>query len=372
MDIAQDPENAARRFGQWLSEAALPLWSTAGADPLYGFVERLDFEGTVAPTGFLRCRLLARQVAVFAQASRRFGDEHYAAAAEHGWRVLKDRFRVAGYGWRDRIVPGGANGEIELHLYDQAFALYACAWAANVFADEEALSLAVKTLDCMDARLRHLEGRGWVTTAGDDLRDQNGHMHILEALLELYAVKPLALFATRIREIFDVLDDHLVDPASGAVTEYFGGNWRPIEPAVIEPGHQYEWAWLIDRARSMGFSCQSSPDKMRDFADRYGWDNERGLIYDSLSVAGDVVGTGFRLWPHCEAIKALSISSRGEDLARIPPLVDSLFTHLLQPEDSGLWTDHRDNALAPLVDYVPASSLYHLWEAYRALSARFI
>ena len=108
---------------------------------------------------------------------------------------------------------------------------------------------------------------------------------------------------------------------------------------------------------------------MRDFADRYGWDRERALIYDSLSLAGDVVGAGFRLWPHCEALEALSISNRPEDLARIAPLVDSMFTHFLQ--DSGLWTDHRDNALGPLVDYVPASSLYHLWEAYRALAKRW-
>lgn len=371
MNDDRTSENAARRFGQWVREAALPLWSTAGADPLYGFVERLGFDGEAAPTGYLRCRLLARQIAVFAQASRCFGNEQYAVAADHGWQVLKARFWMPGLGWRDRVLLGQASGEPVLNLYDQAFALYASAWRASVFADEEALSLALATLECIDSHLRLSGGRGWVTTAGDDLRDQNGHMHYLEALLELYSLRPLDEVAERIDEILDVLDRHLVDPASGAVTEYFGSNWRTVDPATVEPGHQYEWAWLLDRAKSAGFAFESSPDRMRDFADRYGWDRERGLIYDSLSVAGGVVGGGFRLWPHCEALKAMSISKRPEDTDRIAALVDSLFTHFLQPEDSGLWTDRRDSALVPLVDYVPTSSLYHLWEAYRALSKRW-
>ena len=63
-------QDAAARFGRWIRGVALPVWCDAGADAEYGFVERLGFDGGVAQAGFLRCRLLARQVAVYAQGSR--------------------------------------------------------------------------------------------------------------------------------------------------------------------------------------------------------------------------------------------------------------------------------------------------------------
>ena len=70
MTATDSPQDAVTRFGRWICELALPFWCGAGRDEEFGFVERLGFSGAVAPTGFLRCRLLARQVAVYAQASR--------------------------------------------------------------------------------------------------------------------------------------------------------------------------------------------------------------------------------------------------------------------------------------------------------------
>jgi mannose-6-phosphate isomerase len=38
-------------------------------------------------------------------------------------------------------------------------------------------------------------------------------------------------------------------PETGSLREFFDGDWNPLasdEGRIVEPGHQFEWAWLLN------------------------------------------------------------------------------------------------------------------------------
>ena len=49
--------------------------------------------------------------------------------------------------------------------------------------------------------------------------------------------------------------ERFIDPASGALREFFAADWTPapgVEGRIAEPGHHYEWAFLLDRWARLG------------------------------------------------------------------------------------------------------------------------
>jgi mannose-6-phosphate isomerase len=88
-----------------------------------------------------------------------------------------------------------------------------------------------------------------------------------------------------------------------------------------------------------------------------------GLIVDELSSRYELLKPSRRLWPHTEAIKAAATRhAAGDAEARrfAEAMAAALLRQFLDQPFSGGWIDHRSADGAPLVDYVPASSLYHL------------
>ncbi len=44
--------------------------------------------------------------------------------------------------------------------------------------------------------------------------------------------------------------DHFIDGGTGALREFFDHDWAPIpgdKGRIVEPGHLFEWAWLLLR-----------------------------------------------------------------------------------------------------------------------------
>lgn len=369
---AQACRREIARYADWIRTSALPLWARRGRDARGCFVEQLDFAAGMRETGYTRTRLIARQVAVFAQAAEGSTGIRYAPGlrlAERGWDLLRQACWLPGRGWAARLDASGAVSDATFDLYDQAFALYACASWARLSGSEEPLARALEVLDLVDRRLRSGEVRGWRPREGVPAREQNPLMHYLEALLALHDLAPLPRFAAVIAELLEVAALHLRTP-EGAIAEHFGDSWEDLgDWTLIEPGHQYEWYWLLHRAAAAGFALAFDPATLFEFAADHGWSRSSGLIVDQCARNGTVLAAGHRLWPHCEALKALSVHppTPARDRA-IASLIERLFETFLATRVPGLWTDRLGPDLAPVSDHVPASSLYHLWEAHAALA----
>lgn len=99
-----------------------------------------------------------------------------------------------------------------------------------------------------------------------------------------------------------------------------------------------------------------------------------GLVFDELTSDMNVLKRSHRLWPHAEAAKAAVVRHlRGDREAPrfASMMICALIDNFLDRPFAGGWIDHVNIERKPLVDYVPASSLYHLLLATTELARTF-
>src|SRR5262249_58101912 len=84
--------------------------------------------------------------------------------------------------------------------------------------------------------------------------------------------------------------EKFIDPVSGALREFFAADWSPapgVEGRICEPGHHYEWAFLLDRwARLTGRNKPEAVPRLITFADSRRLDARRGGAVDAAPAAG--------------------------------------------------------------------------------------
>lgn len=357
-----------REFVTWMVEDALPFWTTRRGYGGIPVVEAVDLNGQAFDPGFLRLRVMARQVAVFSSASA-LGLEWLRPIADAAWSAFVNHFYSPISGWAARIGPYRQVIDLEFTLYDQAFAVFACACRARLGEGVQAIQLAHRTLRRIDELLADKgQSNGWHKAKAARDYDQNSHMHLLEALLALHDVGPSRTTEAMIRRSLEVAEHRLFDPVTNTIAEEFGADWKPLTGPRVEPGHQYEWYWLLDRAARMGFSSNIPRQALLAFAIRHGFADESALIVDALHPDGTISQRTHRLWPHCEAIRAATVHpepSVGLSLASM--VAQRMQSSFLRPANPGTWHDRLGENGECLAAHVPASSLYHLWGAAEAL-----
>jgi N-acylglucosamine 2-epimerase/mannose-6-phosphate isomerase len=357
----------------WVFDKALPFWTSAGLDRTFGgSVETLDLQGRDGAGKFKRTRVQARQVYAFSHAHLLGWKGPALEAAEHCWRFLAANARLEDGAWIRLIAREGGPFDPTVDAYDMAFMLYALAWRMRA-GHPEALSEAHATLDALNRRLRIAPGLGWRSAEDEERLWQNPHMHLLEAALELADAAADERFAMMAQDILSLFRDRLFDHALGLLPEYFEPGWVPIggERRQIEPGHHYEWVWLIHRARVVvGADLQEEARALYAFAERHGPDPETRLIDDRLTGEELLRSRASRMWTQTEALKAQLSMFETEGLdtrLRIAEIVNQLLDRHLAFEPAGAWQDRFGPAFAPLAKDVPASMLYHLVLAFSEL-----
>ena len=349
----------------WLTTYSLPLWATTGFDHTTNtFVERLTLQGDAIHDVPRRLMVQARQIF------------SYAAAERHGWIpgagdlvARAARAMVGSYyeadgrpGWVMSVTSSGQVADTTRDLYAHAFVLLGLASAFQSTRDEFYLALADKTLSFMDNAMAYGQD-GYLPTLPplpELLLTQNPHMHLLEALLALYEFAPRENYKSRARAIVSLFETKLVMASTGTLTEYFDAGWVPADIGrgiTFEPGHHYEWVWLLQRYSDLfGEPLSVCSDALERMATSFGRSQE-GLLWSEVRTDGLVTDPSFRLWPHTEAIKAAL--SRG-NLDAADEWLGLLHGSFLLNAYPGGWNDRINSDGEVLVGYMPASSLYHL------------
>jgi mannose-6-phosphate isomerase len=208
-------------------------------------------------------------------------------------------------------------------------------------------------------------------------------MHLFEACIDLYASASASKYVTLGAEIVDLLLDRFIDRTTGTLTEFFDRKWQPdpIRGHIVEPGHHFEWVWLIHRWLRLipeemrgprsGELRGAAAGLLRWALDR-GIDQARGGVFDEVDCQGKVLKESKRIWPLTEALKAARFAQADQhgpsDLALVSErLLNLLFENYLRPE-TGTWTETLDRELRPLTDYHPATTVYHITMAARELA----
>lgn len=362
---------AAAALLGWVTEAALPLWATAGFDPEHGrFEERLTLGAERLPDVPIRLMSQARQIYTYALAAQRGWHPDAALLVERAYAsMVRDyRGRDDGAGWVFSVRRDGAVVDARRDLYAHAFVLLAVASYVQLTGKRQALALADETLEFIDRHLRAPRGGGFLEglPKSGGLRRQNPHMHLFESLLSLWECSNDARYLTRAEDLFGLFAARFFRSDPGVVGEYFTADLQPAEGvagSVVEPGHHYEWVWLLRRFEQFsGRSVQSYVDALYDNADRYGFDGA-GMIVDELLADGTRHATTRRLWPVAEAIKANLVEARlgrQQSARKAARLTGLLLERFLAAAPAGGWLDKLDQNGTCLSEFMPASTLYHL------------
>lgn len=357
-----------RLFGE-----TLPFWARHGVDrDGGGFHERLDGERRPVIRDGKRAMVQARQVYVFAQAALFGRLDEGAGLARAGFDFLVRHCRHPEGGWRFRVARDGHPMDDTRDLYTQAFVLFALAWWHRLTADVAVRSLAEETLEYLDKAMAHpaggyhegIDAAGRVTAG---VRRQNPHMHLFEALLEWHAASGDPVWLERAKPIAELMPSRFC--VGGTLREYFSDDLSPApgeRGRLVEPGHHYEWTWLLYRYQDLSHDAQYAglAATLYDFAEANGVDPASGGVLDAVDCDGKAARRSRRFWPQTEAIKAhiARLEATGEHSAgrRLDAQVASLIRSHMAGVPAGGWREHIGEDGSLLVSDLPASSLYHV------------
>jgi mannose/cellobiose epimerase-like protein (N-acyl-D-glucosamine 2-epimerase family) len=366
---------------RWLRQRALPLWASRGFDKQgNAFEEQLDFSGTPVTDRARRLMVQGRQVSVYA-ASALAGvfPEGAALALRAAHSMIENYFeRDGAAGWAFSLDRSGHLVNPKRDLCAHAFAIFALAWAMRLEQDRSFEAALAGTLGFLDRCLADdASGGYWDSLPRPDaLRRQNPHMHLFEAYLALYETTRRDEVLERCRKLHKLTLSRFFDPSSGMIREYYDDRWI-VHPAPgagsVEPGHLFEWAWLLRRFESASGLTQDHPTcSLIGAALRTGFDAASGRVVDEIGEDGHVRSESSRSWPHAEALKALSEETKLGN-CDYSELVASILTrfravYCLDRLDGG-WVDHVDASDSPISKTMPASTLYHAYFGIAAAEA---
>lgn len=367
----------------WLENRSLPFWCSTGIAPDDGgFYERIGQDGKPILADNRRSRVHPRQVYCF------------SAAGHHGWNGPWQHAATRGLAWFETVyrLQNGLFGNLAdgegilidptFDLYNQAFALFAYA-QISVSMPERSAEMhdkALAILNVLKKDYKHPDAGFEEANPPRQPLCSNPHMHLFEAMQAWEAIDPKGPWSGLTDEIATLATTKFIDQKTGALREFFDHNWRPMPGdmgRVVEPGHQFEWAWLLARYAFSRKNTEalSKAKRLFEIGELHGICSDRGVAIMSLNDDFSVRDNIARLWPQTEWLKAslqLASMSSGKNqefyLISACKALDALWKFLATPIQ-GLWYDKWPKDGSMTDEPAPASTFYHIVCAILELNA---
>lgn len=359
----------ANRLENWIKNDAVPLWLARGIEPhKSAHYERLTVTGVADLEANIRVRVQARQAFFYAAAYSRGWCEQGKTIAQHILAFVDTHafHPTAGGGYTHLLDKNFAVIDSKQDLYDHAFFLLAFAWCYRVTADKTYINKAEQLIAHLDAHFKSPHG-GWIEGDYDyECRRQNPHMHLLEAFLALYDATQNVYWLTRADEIITLFETHFYNAEQGVLLEFFQDDWQPlpdIRGELVEPGHMMEWVWLLDwyaKRRHKVMSHYTNVLYTRALTLGLA---DSGLLFSAVTADGRILDNNKRCWGMTEFIKASLVQMRAgnpDAEAHTIKAVNDLFSYFLCASTPGSYIDQRGAEDEVVVDFAPASTLYHI------------
>ncbi|HVZ30194.1 MAG TPA: AGE family epimerase/isomerase [Asticcacaulis sp.] len=358
----------------WLFDKALPIWWDTGGDKEKGgFFEKINLDGTPCDIN-RRTRVAARQVFSYALARTMGYQGETDAAIDQGLKWLSGPARNTKTGMLYAVLtPDGSVVRGDFDFYDHAFAMLAYASAFKVRPHDKGLEkAAVHIRDTIVKDYSH-SVRGFEEANPRTLPlKANPHMHMFEACLAWIDAGGDSKWREIAAMIADLCVDKFLHPQTGSLREFFDGDWNAMQGEmgrIVEPGHQFEWAWLFLRwARLTGKDAyKTAAQRLIDIAEVAGTDPKRDVTFNELWDDFTPKDLNARLWPQTERTKAYvkvadAAVNQTEKEAAIAKAIQAAagLRLYLSTEIEGLYRDRMKPDGTFEIEPAPASSLYHI------------
>jgi mannobiose 2-epimerase len=261
--------------------------------------------------------------------------DRFLPVAQHGLQFLNNVLwdkQYGGFFWGvdDSGAISASFGD-KKGMYGESFGLYGAAAAYQATHDPTALALAQKEFRWMEEHAHDAKSGGYfelLTREGTPIQaDANGmppadahggfiagyksmntHIHLLEAMSQLYEVWKDDLVRTRLQELLAIVRDKIcVEP--GVMNLYFTNDWRAI-PDHDSYGHDVETAYLmLDAEDALGVPHDPRTERMAkmlvDHALAFGWDDKLGGFFSEGTTFGKPEDKTREWWVEMEGLNAL-------------------------------------------------------------------
>lgn len=355
----------AKEARAWLFDACFPLWSSQGVLGSGMYAEALTLEHNCFEQDTTRIRVQARQTYVFSEALALGWQPAKAEELTHMGVGVLTRYGLRDDGLVGRVIEtdAGALTDDTPDLYDTAFTLYALGAAARSDTlAPHALGTARAILDAVDRQMKDRMAGGYAETLPRGTRrEQNPHMHLLEACLRLHASDPDGGHLERAVDLVALMEQKFTAGDGQLLGEFFKPDWSTPDgdaADIVEPGHLFEWVWLLHQfARLSGTELSPRAGTLYAFALKTL--DETGRTPLQVRRDATVVDGGRRTWSQTEALKAhlCHLDEPGAVEGAVLAF-DALMDDHLTPQ--GGWIDRYDATGQPMVTSIPASSGYHV------------
>jgi cellobiose epimerase len=299
-----------------LKQNIIPFWLNKSIDKANGgYILSHDVKGVEQANANKGIVTQSRMVWLFSRLAREgYQPAETLAAAEHGFRFLRDRMwdkANGGFVW-EVDATGAKPVQPGKHLYGQAFALYALSEYYLASQSKEALDLANALFRTIEDKAYDKEFGGYRESFKIDWSDlppterhdmgpsnlklMNTHLHLMEAMTAYFRASRLPAARRRLIELIQIESNAVIRKQPVAGTDKYDRDWTPRldgEYARVSYGHDLENVWLIVNAlTAIGLPVHPFVDLFKgvwDYSLRYGYDGQNGGFYDSggLNKAAD-------------------------------------------------------------------------------------
>lgn len=351
---------------EWLTQSVFPIWFEKGFESSTGcFVEAFSIAGEPLSNLDRRAMVQARQIFAVTEAVRLnlFDREKAKVIVRANAQLLIERYQLTTGGYAHAINPQLNIANTDTDLYTQAFVLFGLAKAYELLKSEHLVVEAKKLLNYLKKSRSLVQGGYTEIKKGETLYQSNPHMHLYEAALGWLAVSQENCWRELADELTTLCTSKFIDQETGFLAEHYSTPWSPqlIEGAFIfEPGHHYEWAWLLSQYQQLtGVSTSKYSLSLFKSAESFGLSADGHFVIDEVLSNTKAHKKSSRFWPQTERIKAAVDLGYGD-------AADQAFATLFRYFEGvppGLWQDTLLDNGQFQNQPAKASSLYHIINA---------
>jgi mannobiose 2-epimerase len=327
----QDLLDQASRCRRILRESLIDFYLPACVDSTHGgYFESLRDDRFVA-SGEKFLVLQARHLWFFSALVREdIRKEAALKAAKAGFDFLENHMRDRSHGgYYAKVSNAGEVKDSRKHVYLNAFALYGLVAYHRASGDERALVAAKDLFRILEENAYDRRNGGYIEFFSADWRPitdpkepgyvgaigtktYNTHLHVMEALTDLYQLWPDPLVRQRLAELLIINTGTVRHPDHNCNIDGWRSDWKMIaEPSNLRAsyGHDVECVWLaLEAGRALGLSPRllcGWAEGLCSYSLKYGYDSSHGGFYYTGRLGQAAQDTRKEWWVQAEALVSM-------------------------------------------------------------------